>query len=220
MNRKFLLLSILAFVGASLGINALVENNAGNDSGMGMDHSSHSSKMNGDDAMFLQMMIPHHQQAILLSDLAIANSKNQQVLDLAKQIKDAQAPEIEQMKIWLKAAGQGEDPGHSMHSMAGMLSDSEIEQLKAARGNQFDMLFLKGMIAHHQGAVDMVAMIEDSRDAKIKEFGSKIKSSQNKEIELMNNLLKDIGQLDLALFAFIYRWALGWLEGVSAKSWT
>jgi uncharacterized protein (DUF305 family) len=77
--------------------------------------------------------------------------------------------------------------------MAGMLSDSEIEQLKAARGNQFDRLFLKGMIAHHQGAVDMVAMIEDSRDAKIKEFGSKIKSSQNKEIELMNNLLKDIG---------------------------
>jgi len=140
MNRKFLLLSILAFVGASLGINALVENNAGNDSGMGMDHSSHSSNMNGDDAMFLQMMIPHHQQAILLSDLA-----------------------------------------------------SEIEQLKAARGNQFDMLFLKGMIAHHQGAVDMVAMIEDSRDAKIKEFGAKIKSSQNKEIELMNNLLKDIG---------------------------
>jgi len=193
MNRKFLLLSILAFVGASLGINALVENNAGNDSGMGMDQSSHSSKMNSDDAMFLQMMIPHHQQAILLSDLAIANSKNQQVLDLAKQIKDAQAPEIEQMKIWLKAAGQGEDPGHSMHSMAGMLSDSEIEQLKAARGNQFDMLFLKGMIAHHQGAVDMVAMIEDSRDAKIKEFGAKIKSSQNKEIELMNNLLKDIG---------------------------
>ena len=53
MNRKFLLLSILAFVGASLGINALVENNAGNDSRMGMDHSSLSSNMNGDDAMFL-----------------------------------------------------------------------------------------------------------------------------------------------------------------------
>ena len=160
---------------------------------MGMDHGAHSSTMGGDEAMFLQMMIPHHQQAIVISDLAISISTNKDVLDLANQIKNAQAPEIAQMKSWLKAAGLGEDPGHSMHAMAGMLTDSQIEQLKNSTGKDFDRLFLSSMIKHHEGAIDMVGMIENSSDQKIKQFGKQITVSQTGEIEAMQQLIKSIG---------------------------
>jgi uncharacterized protein (DUF305 family) len=195
MNRRVVLLSVIAFVVASLSVTSLVRNDSDSDfdMGMGMKYGSHSSELYGSDAMFLQMMIPHHQQAILLSEMAISTSKNSDILKLANQIKAAQTPEIAQMKSWLKSAGLGEDPGHSMHSMAGMLSDREIEQLKSASGTDFDTLFLRGMIAHHQGAVDMVAMIENSKNSELKRFGKQIKTSQSKEIDLMNEILRSIG---------------------------
>lgn len=193
MNRKALILSVIAFVGASLGVSLVVGNNTNNDSNMGMNHGAHSMSMGGDEAMFLQMMIPHHQQAIVISDLAISISKNEDILKLANQIKGAQAPEIDQMKSWLKAAGLGEDPGHSMHAMAGMLTDSQLEQLKNSTGKDFDRQFLSGMIAHHQGAVEMVRMIENSSDLKLRDFGKQINQSQSSEIAVMKQLLKSIG---------------------------
>lgn len=193
MNRKALILSVLAFVGVSLGVSLVVGNNTNNDSNMGMNHGAHSMSMGGDEAMFLQMMIPHHQQAIVISDLAISISKNEDILKLANQIKGAQAPEIDQMKSWLKVAGLGEDPGHSMHAMAGMLTDSQLEQLKNSTGKDFDRQFLSGMIAHHQGAVEMVRMIENSSDLKLRDFGKQINQSQSSEIAVMKQLLKSIG---------------------------
>ena len=193
MNRKALILSVIAFVGVSLGVSLVVGNNTNNDSNMGMNHGAHSMSMGGDEAMFLQMMIPHHQQAIVISDLAISISKNEDILKLANQIKGAQAPEIDQMKSWLKAAGLGEDPGHSMHAMAGMLTDSQLEQLKNSTGKDFDRQFLSGMIAHHQGAVEMVRMIENSSDLKLRDFGEQIIQSQSSEIAVMKQLLKSIG---------------------------
>ena len=193
MNRKALILSVIAFFGVSLGVSLVVGNNTNNDSNMGMNHGAHSMSMGGDEAMFLQMMIPHHQQAIVISDLAISISKNEDILKLANQIKGAQAPEIDQMKSWLKAAGLGEDPGHSMHAMAGMLTDSQLEQLKNSTGKDFDRQFLSGMIAHHQGAVEMVRMIENSSDLKLRDFGKQINQSQSSEIAVMKQLLKSIG---------------------------
>lgn len=192
MNRKALILSVIAFVGVSLGVSFVIGNGTNNDLDMGMDHGAHSATIGGEEAMFLQMMIPHHQQAIVISDLAISISKNEDILKLANQIKDAQAPEIAQMKSWLKAAGLGEDPGHSMHAMAGMLTDSQIEQLKTSTGKDFDRQFLSGMIAHHEGAVDMVGMIESSSDLKLRDFGKQINLSQTDEIEVMKQLLKSI----------------------------
>lgn len=193
MNRKALILSVIAFVGVSLGVSLVVGNNTNNDSNMGMNHGAHSMSMGGDEAMFLQMMIPHHQQAIVISDLAISISRNEDILKLANQIKGAQAPEIDQMKSWLKAAGLGEDPGHSMHAMAGMLTDSQLEQLKNSTGKDFDRQFLSGMIAHHQGAVEMVRMIENSSDLKLRDFGEQINQTQSSEIAVMKQLLKSIG---------------------------
>jgi uncharacterized protein (DUF305 family) len=144
--------------------------------------------------MFLQMMIPHHEQAVVMSDLALSTSKDPEVLKLAKQIKDAQAPEIIKMQGWLADAGLSEDPGHSMgDEMGGMLSDSELSVLKGSTGKAFDKLFLAGMIAHHEGAIHMVMMIEDSSNSDISNLGQEIIKSQSAEIELMKKILKRIG---------------------------
>jgi len=144
----------------------------------GHGHSS-NSQMVGSDAMFLQMMIPHHEQAVVMSDLALSTSKDAEVLKLAKQIKDAQAPEIIKMQGWLADAGLTEDPGHSMgDGMGGMLSDSDLSALKGSTGKAFDKLFLAGMIAHHEGAINMVMMIENSSNSDISNLGQEIVKSQ------------------------------------------
>jgi len=156
----------------------------------GHGHSS-NSQMVGSDAMFLQMMIPHHEQAVVMSDLALSTSKDAEVLKLAKQIKDAQAPEIIKMQGWLADAGLTEDPGHSMgDGMGGMLSDSDLSALKGSTGKAFDKLFLAGMIAHHEGAINMVMMIENSSNSDISNLGQEIVKSQSAEVELMKKILK------------------------------
>ena len=156
----------------------------------GHGHNS-SSQMVGSDAMFLQMMIPHHEQAVVMSDLALSISKDAEVLKLAKQIKDAQASEIIKMQGWLADAGLSQDPGHPMgDGMGGMLSDSDLSALKGSTGKAFDKLFLEGMIAHHEGAIDMVMMIENSSNTDISNLGQEIVKSQTAEIELMKELLK------------------------------
>jgi len=159
----------------------------------GHGHNS-NSQMVGSNAMFLQMMIPHHEQAVVMSDLALSTSKDADVLKLAKQIKDAQAPEIIKMQGWLSDAGLSQDPGHSMgDGMGGMLSDSELSALKGSTGKAFDKLFLAGMIAHHEGAIHMVMMIENSQDSDVNRLGQDIVKSQTAEIELMKKILQRIG---------------------------
>ena len=158
----------------------------------GMHHSSSGGDITGSDAMFLQMMIPHHEQAIVMSDLALKISKTPQILDLAKQIKAAQNPEIMQMKNWLADSGFSEDPGHSMDGMGGMLSDEDLDVLAKSSGKTFEKLFLSGMIEHHQGAIQMVNMISNSANPEIKKFGQSIVKAQSAEIELMNELLKTL----------------------------
>ncbi len=175
---------------ASVGMSESDSDN--DDMGMMGGHGHNSnSQMVGSDAMFLQMMIPHHEQAVVMSDLALSNSKDADVLKLAKQIRDAQAPEIIKMQGWLSDAGLSQDPGHSMgDGMGGMLSDSEISTLKGSTGKAFDKLFLTGMIAHHEGAIHMVMMIENSPNNEISNLGKEIVKSQTAEIELMKQLLK------------------------------
>jgi len=168
------------------------------DGSMGMDHEGHSSDasgdLSGDDVMFLQMMIPHHQQAIDMSDLALTKSTDSELLALAKDIRDEQAAEIVKMKAWLDKAGADLDPGHSMgHGMGGMLSDSELAALKAATGKNFDLLWLKGMTGHHVGAIDMATMIEDADNDEIKSFGQAIVTSQSAQNKQMAAMIKRMG---------------------------
>ena len=153
-----------------------------------------NSQLVESDAMFLQMMIPHHKQAVEMSDLALSTSKDSEILKLAKQIKNAQAPEISKMQSWLTDAGLSQDPGHSMENgMGGMLTDSEISALKESTGKEFAKLFLAGMVAHHEGAIHMVIMIKNSSNSDINNLGQEIVKSQIAEIKLMQKILKRIG---------------------------
>lgn len=123
---------------------------------------------NDADVTFAQEMIPHHTQAVDMAGMAIEKSKNEQVLDLAEQIKAAQQPEIDEMTAWLEAWGEpvetgSSDGGHDMGSMGStggdtsgmMMTEAEMSELDAATGAAFDRMWLDMMIRHHQGAIDM-----------------------------------------------------------------
>jgi uncharacterized protein (DUF305 family) len=159
------------------------------------DHSSQAAgHLSSNDVMFLQMMIPHHQQAIDISDLALTKSADSELVALAKNIRDEQAAEIVKMKAWLDAAGADLEMDHSaLHSMSGMLSDAELAALDKASGKSFDVLWLKAMTGHHTGAIDMAAMIENAKSAEIKRFGQGIVASQSAQNKAMAAMIKRIG---------------------------
>ena len=136
------------------------------------------------------MMIPHHQQAVDISNLALKTSKDAELLALATMIRDAQTSEIIQMKSWLDDAGAGLDMGHSMEGMGGMLNDAELSALAAATGKSFDILWLKGMIGHHDGAIHMTTMINDAQNEEIKTFGNNVVKDQSAQITQMEAMLK------------------------------
>lgn len=167
---------------------------AGN-SGAPMDHSGHGStseekssrQYSADEIMFAQMMIPHHEQAVTMSELALSNTTTAEIVALATAIRDAQAPEIIQMQSWID--GKSESHMHDME-MGGMLSDAELAELAALKGAAFDQMFLTAMIAHHEGALDMVEMINDSSNSEVKTLAANIVTSQSAEIEAMKALLK------------------------------
>mgnify|MGYP002630924584 FL=1 len=156
--------------------------------------SSSVSDLTGSDIMFFQMMIPHHQQAVEISDLALAKSKDSELLALAREIRDGQASEIITMRAWLDAANAEIDMGHHMEdAMGGMLDDSELAQLDAANGKSFDLLWLSGMTEHHDGALHMTSMIRDSNSAQIKKFGEAIVITQSEQITQMTAMMKRMG---------------------------
>ena len=166
-----------------------------NEDEMPMSHMGHgmsqSKEFSGADIMFAQMMIPHHEQALLMSGFAETRSSNEEVKKLARQIYAEQEPEIAQMKLWLEKTNSSMDMGHDM-GMNGMLTDSEIEAMKSATGKAFDRLFLEGMIAHHEGAIHMAEMIVDSDNTEAKKLGQSIQVTQQREIDLMKEMLKTI----------------------------
>ena len=176
---------------------ALVFFFAGN-TNMSMNHDGHGSMMSDqeatgaysdDELMFASMMIPHHEQAVAMSELALENTTNPDVIALATAIRDAQGPEITQMQSWLDQSDySGTHAGHM--DMGGMLSDEEIAELAIAKGAAFDRLFLEGMIAHHEGAIEMASMIKDSTNSEVKKLYENIVTSQSAEIEAMKALLK------------------------------
>ena len=166
-----------------------------NEDEMPMSHMGHgisqTKEFSGADIMFAQMMIPHHEQALLMSGFAETRSSNEEVKKLARQIYAEQEPEIAQMKLWLEKTNSSMDMGHDM-GMNGMLTDSEIEAMKSATGKAFDRLFLEGMIAHHEGAIHMAEMIVDSDNAEARKLGQSIQVTQQREIDLMKEMLKTI----------------------------
>lgn len=138
-----------------------------------------------DDVMFAQMMIPHHMQAITMSAYAKDNAKNPQVLALAKLIYNEQGAEIATMKSWLNGATV---PTNMMSN--GMLSDAQMKELAAAKGADFDKLFLEGMTQHHKGAITMAEAFANSKVAALKDLARNIIKVQTVEISLMKLLAK------------------------------
>ena len=193
MNKKTGTLFGVVLVAILAGVYFIAGNNS-----MSMNHEGHGSMSSDEKAtgaysdnelMFASMMIPHHSQAVTMSELALANSTNPEVLALATAIRDAQGPEISQMQSWLDEGKYSESESHSMN-MGGMMSEEEIAKLAIAKVAAFDRLFLEGMIAHHEGAIQMAEMIKDSTNSEVKKLFSNIVSSQSAEIEAMKALLK------------------------------
>ena len=148
------------------------------------------------DVMFAQGMIPHHQQAVAMSEIIVAKDGiDPEVTDLATQIKAAQAPEIAQMSGWL--AGWGENPSPSMgmdHDMGGvMMSQADMDALDQAAGKDAARLFLTGMITHHKGAITMAQHeVATGQNPEAIALAKKITANQQAEITTMNQLLTQL----------------------------
>ena len=165
----------------------------GDSSAEGMNNSQSASDLEMNEYMFAEMMIPHHQQAVDMSDLALKKSTNPKILDLAQRIKSAQSSEIIQMQSWLggkEAKSMMSD--HSGHSMGGMLTDEEFSKLESSSGVTFDTLFLEGMIVHHEGAIDMAQMIKETTTQEVNTFGLNVVEVQSEEIREMKEILESL----------------------------
>ena len=154
-----------------------------------------------DDIAFVQMMIPHHGQALTMAELAPARARSRAVKALARRILAAQRPEILTMAAWLTEQGvavpsAGDDPSafdhgeHGHASMHGMLTDEQLHALEDATGEEFDRLFLEGMIQHHRGAIEMAdAVAKRGSDVRVTEMAEEMVIGQGAEVDRMEELL-------------------------------
>ena len=153
-----------------------------------------------DDTVFMNHMIVHHEQALTLSRLAPNRTNTQEILDLAGRIDVSQEDEISFMQGWLEERNIEVHTHMSMHhmKMMGMASDQDIAKLSNSKGMEFDELFLRLMIAHHEGALDMVKELKrqpgSSYDPLMFEFVSDLSNDQGVEIERMNTLLTGLSK--------------------------
>jgi len=154
-------------------------------------HAKSLQNLDMNEIMFAQMMIPHHEQAISMSETALKKSRNQAILKLSNQIKSLQGTEKSQLAYWLKATDSSMTMDHDMQ-MSGMLTTKELASLKRLTGTQFDRVFLQLMIKHHQGAIEMLDLISDSKNMEAKALAKAINSAQSKEITSMKLLLKKL----------------------------
>lgn len=150
------------------------------------------------DVEFMQGMIAHHAQAIVMSRMAEKNGANPAVQKLSNKIDQSQIPEILIMQKWLTRNGQMAPDTSSWHHMRmdGMLSDEELAALSAAKGVDFDRLFLNGMIKHHAGALKMVEDLFKSpragQEVDVNVFANDVVTAQTGEIGIMKRLLTQL----------------------------
>jgi uncharacterized protein (DUF305 family) len=148
------------------------------------------------DVFFAQHMIPHHEQAIEMSEIALdpAIGADDAVRALAEEIEGAQDAEIDLMTQWLTAWGEPVEmdmtDDHSMESMQGMMTVEQMDALAAATGAEFDTLWLEMMIEHHRGAVAMAQdVLAEGTNPDVATLASDIIAAQEAEIAEMEALL-------------------------------
>jgi len=153
------------------------------------------------DVRFMQGMIHHHSQAIDMVDLLYSRTASDDMKKLAKRIEVSQNDELGMMRRWLEARGQDVPGPHAHHMpgaplMPGMLTPDEMAKLAAAKGTEFDRLFLEGMIKHHSGALvmvkDLFATPGAAQGSEIFAFASDVDADQRMEIDRMSAMLKEL----------------------------
>jgi uncharacterized protein (DUF305 family) len=150
------------------------------------------------DVEFMQGMIAHHSQAIVMSRMAESHGANPQVLKLSNKIDQSQVPEIRIMQAWLKRNDQFAPDTSSWHNMtmAGMLTTAQLTELDSARGVDFDRTYLRYMIQHHAGALKMVDdlfnVARAGQEVDVNVFANDVVTAQTGEIGIMQRLLTQL----------------------------
>ncbi|MQY19733.1 DUF305 domain-containing protein [Nocardia macrotermitis] len=161
----------------------------------GMSPSSTSSAaatrtdFNAADVTFLQMMYPHHAQAVEMAKLVPSRSQNQQLIALASKIEAAQAPEMTKFAELLHSFGKPAPSATMDHPMGGVMSQDQMTALRQASGAAFDKMWLQMMIEHHQGAVTMSnTELSGGSNAEVKALAQGIVTAQQAEIQQMRGM--------------------------------
>jgi uncharacterized protein (DUF305 family) len=150
------------------------------------------------DVEFMQGMIAHHAQAIVMSRMAESHGANPQVLKLSNKIDQSQVPEIRIMQAWLQRNKQFAPDTSSWHNMTmpGMLTPAQLKELDAAKGVEFDRAYLHLMIQHHVGALKMVedlfAAPLAGQEVDVNVFANDVVTAQTIEIGIMQKLLTQL----------------------------
>lgn len=200
MNRfravTVLLIAVSALGLVACGSSSNSSSGSGSTAATSVTSGSTSSSFNDGDVAFAQSMIPHHEQAIEMADMALdpAVKASPAVTALAKRIKAAQDPEIAQMKQWLadwsKPAQMDMSGGHDMASMNGMMSSTDMSSLSKATGPAFDRMWLDMMVRHHQGAIAMATTVKSvGQNPDAAKLADAIITGQQREIDEMKVLL-------------------------------
>ncbi|MFI6918700.1 DUF305 domain-containing protein [Nonomuraea spiralis] len=145
---------------------------------------------NAADITYVQDMVLHHRQALDMAILAPTRADSTKLKSLADRIKAAQGPEIQFMSTWLTQQGQKVPDHHAAHGdMPGMATPEQMAALKAAKGKDFDRLFLELMIKHHLGALEMSEkVLTDGSHIKIEELATDVSVTQTAEIRRMQEM--------------------------------
>jgi uncharacterized protein (DUF305 family) len=155
------------------------------------------------DVRFMQTMIGHHTQALEMVALLQSRTNRDDMRLLARRIALSQEDEIMLMQRWLQMRGQQVPDAHAHHAagatlMPGMLTAAEMGQLEAAKGKEFDRLFLEFMVKHHEGALVMVSELFSSpgaaQESDIFAFATDVDADQRIEIARMGAMLRELQQ--------------------------
>ena len=186
MRRRGALLLVVAVLFSACG-------SADNGGVIEQPEESSTAAFNAADVAFAQQMIAHHRQAIEMAELAADRAESPEVRDLAAQIKDAQAPEIETMTGWLEDWDEPIEGGMSMGGMQGMpgqMSEEQMRSLESASEAEFDRMFLSQMREHHAGAIVMAEReLKTGEFPDAKELAQTIIDTQRAEIADIDRLL-------------------------------
>ncbi|MFI6369932.1 DUF305 domain-containing protein [Streptomyces sp. NPDC050546] len=146
---------------------------------------------NAADVSYARMMIEHHAQALMMTELAPKRAESKDVKRIAERVAAGQEPEIEAMKGWLKSYGKPlKAERHEHAAMPGMATEAQLKKLRAAEGKAFDHLFLSLMTTHHQGAITMATDVKgQGNNIRVEEMADEVIAQQTSEITRMRDML-------------------------------